>query len=215
MKEINIETWNRKNQYNNFIKYSNPIVALGVDLDVTKLLDYCEENNKSFFSTFLYIITKSINKFDEWKTRILDDKIVVYDNTHPSYIVLRSDESMVTCVTYYESSFKKFHDNSRIDIEKARKDEVLQFNSSSLDYIYVSCMSNINFTSFINPYNFNDKSQSSIPRIAWGKYHKVDNKYMMPINISAHHALVDGIHFSKLINEIENGLDNIKTFLGE
>ena len=55
MKEINVETWNRKIQYSNFIKYSNPILAIGTELDVTKLYSFCKNNNKSFFSTFLYI----------------------------------------------------------------------------------------------------------------------------------------------------------------
>ncbi|TFG78810.1 MAG: chloramphenicol acetyltransferase, partial [Flavobacteriales bacterium] len=34
----------------------------------------------------------------------------------------------------------------------------------------------------------------SVPRITYGKFFEQDWKLMMPLNIQAHHALVDGHH---------------------
>lgn len=49
MKYIDLENYGRKNQYNNFIHYSNPIVSVSTTLDVTNLVKYCKSNKMSFF----------------------------------------------------------------------------------------------------------------------------------------------------------------------
>ena len=72
----------------------------------------------------------------------------------------------------------------------------------------------IEFNSVTNPYDFNDKEQSSIPRITWGKYYYDNENIKMNFDVSAHHALVDGIHIAKLVSKIQDEL-NCLSFLEE
>jgi len=43
----------------------------------------------------------------------------------------------------------------------------------------------------------------SVPRISTGKLIQQDEKYLLPISISAHHALMDGRNVAELIGKIE------------
>jgi len=61
------------------------------------------------------------------------------------------------------------------------------------------------YTMATNAYNLDKKD--SIPRIAWGKYELENDKIMMPFSIEVHHALVDGLHVGRLIQNIQKALN--------
>ncbi len=215
MKYIDLENYGRKNQYNNFIHYSNPIVSVCTTLDVTYLVKYCKSNKMSFFICYLYIVTKCINSIDEMKLRIKNDKPVIYNRVNPSYVVLCDNDELRTHRTLFDNDFYSFYQSVKNDIEVTRKTVQSAFNvCNDNNCIYVSCLPWIEFNSVTNPYDFNDKEQSSIPRITWGKYYYDNENIKMNFDVSAHHALVDGIHIAKLVSKIQDEL-NCLSFLEE
>lgn len=216
MRKIDIESWSRKTQYETFIRYTNPVFSIGTRLDVTALRRFCGENGFSFFSAFLFLTAKSMNDFEAWRTRIVGDNAVVFEKTHPSYVVLREDDSIATCLTEFTESFADFHRQTRADIERVRQEKAGSFNPvRRMDCIYVSNLPWIDFSSVTNPYDFADREQTSIPRITWGKYREKQDGYEMAFDISAHHALVDGLHAARLIDRLEAYLRSPENVLGE
>ena len=212
MTEIDVEKWNRKNQYKNFINYSNPVFSIGTTLEVTKLVSFCREGGLSFFSSFLYFVTISVNEISELNLRIKGDKVVWYEKTHPGYVVLCDNQELRTCITKTDDDFYRFYKATRDDISSTRfKDEVTAYNETvNLESFYVSNLPWITFTSVSNPYDLNDKEQTAIPRITWGKYYERGKKYIVDFNISAHHALVDGAQASRMICCLQDKLDSLK-----
>ena len=217
MKYIDIETWGRKSQYENFINYTHPTFSITTRLDVTDLVDYCKGTGKSFFTCFLYIMAKAVNSVEEMRTRIVDGKPVSFDVVNPSYIVMRPEEVIVTCLTNYSDDFTDFYNRARQDIlEKKSSTNDEPFEShDSVDCLYVSCLPWMDIRSVINPYDFANVSQSSIPRITWGKYIKNGfGRYEMGFDISVHHALIDGYQVTKVVSFITEMLNNVKKNLG-
>ena len=215
MKEIDVSKWDRKAQYDYFGKYTDPIFSLGAHLDVTGLIAYCKEKNRSFFPSFLYIVTESINKVEQFRTRIVGDKVVSFDVTHPSYVVIRDDESIVACITTANSDYNAFYESVKKDIAEAKECDASAFSKERrLDCIYISCLPWVDFTSMKNPYNYKDAEQTSIPRITWGKYVEKDGRYSMAFDLAAHHAFADGLHAAKLFNNIQAMLDDPTKYLG-
>lgn len=215
MKVIDIEKWPRCNQYKNFIEYTNPIFSVGTTLDVTKLVKYCEENNVSFFPAFLYVVTRSVNAVDEMKIRIFQGNVVMFDKVHPGYVILCENDELKTCKTFADDSFQIFYNNTLSDIEKTKKQHKASYNEGiNNDCYYVSCLPWVRISSISNAYNLADKEQTSIPRVTWGQYYKTGDRYEIGFDIAAHHALVDGLHVSKVIHEMESMLDTL-SFLEE
>jgi len=54
MKKIDVENWSRRDTYNNFIRYSDPIFSISTRIDVTEIFLESKKNKKSFFIDFLY-----------------------------------------------------------------------------------------------------------------------------------------------------------------
>ena len=218
MKVIDVQNWNRKTQYENFIKYTNPTFSLGTRLDVTNLVDYVKRTKKSFFSCFLYVLSKAVNSVEEMRTRLIDGKPVLFDVVNPSFIVMRDDEVIVTCLTKYTSNFNEFYSINRKNIEEKKNSAYSgPFEShGGIDCLYISCLPWVDIRSMSNPYNFDDESQTSIPRITWGKYVLNGfNRYEMGLDICVHHALIDGYQVSKVFTLINEMLNDIDKILGE
>jgi chloramphenicol O-acetyltransferase type A len=218
MKIIDVENWERKSQFLNFSKYTHPVFSVGVRLKVTNLVSYCHNNNYSFFPAFLYIVSKCSNQIPEMKTRIENGKVVQHDIIHPSYVILRNDNCIATCLTEFGDDFTDFYSRTKKSIGVIKQDErTLDFNSHiRTDCLYISSMQWIDLSMSSNPYNFEDLEQTSIPRITWGKYvEQSDGSYEMGFNVSVHHGFMDGVHVAQFINGIEKALENIESFLGD
>ncbi len=214
MKIIDVDQWNRRTQYYNFIQYTNPVFSVCSNIDVTYLVKFCKEKNQSFFSAFLYVVTKCVNDVEEMRLRIMDDKIVLYDVVHPGYVVICEDDELRTCVTSADNDYLTFYSATRKDLERTKLYKPEAYNErNDNDVYYVSCLPWIKFNSVMNPYNFSDKEQTSIPRVTWGKYYMNADRFEINIDISAHHALVDGTHIAKVIKNIEETISTM-SFIG-
>jgi len=55
----------------------------------------------------------------------------------------------------------------------------------------------------------------SIPRFAWGKFFKEGRFLKMPLNVQAHHALMDGIHVGKFYEKVHGYLKKPEAVLGD
>lgn len=210
MKIIDKTTWKREKVFEKFSSYDFPIVSLCSKLDVTNLLEYCHKNKKSFFISFLYIMVKCLNKIEEFRIRLLDDKIVEYDVISPSYVVLADDGAITACQTQMVFDFEKFHNQATVDIENTRKNSSkVEYGTARADLFYVSCVKWLDFTSVTNPYDFKDASATSIPRLTMGKYVDVGGRKMMALDICAHHGLIDGEPICRAFNDVQKEIDNI------
>ena len=216
IKVIDTSKWARKTAYDNFLSYTNPVFAIATRLDVTNLVDYCNKHKVRFFSTMLYLVTKCANQVEQMRYRIEDGNVVEYDVVNPSYIVLRSDDSIATSMTKFVDNFATFYANATADIEVARTKPTLTTfeNGNGAGCIYFSSLQWMDVVAVIDPYNLVDSTQTSIPRITWGKYVQTrDGRYEMGLNISAHHALMDGVHVGRVVQNINLALQDVENFL--
>jgi chloramphenicol O-acetyltransferase type A len=218
MKEIDVKNWYRKTAFENFSTYTNPTFSVGTRLDVTELVEYCKKTGKSFFITFLFVLSKCANGIDEMRYRFFGGRAVEFEKINPSFVVLMDDGSIETCWVEYDADFKKFYSVCKEKIEKVKQtQEKSKFNSQDgVDCLYISCLPWIDLVTVSNPYNFSDLAQTSIPRITWGKYVKnLRGRYEMGFDVSAHHALIDGYHVANLMGKITTAIENLESFLKE
>lgn len=215
MREIDVTTWKRRAPYECFSRYSNPVFSMTVRLDVTKIVEYSKRTDTSFFINFLFVVTKCLNNLEDFRIRIKDGKVVVYDVITPSYIVRNENGVIVTKQTEYNGDYKTFYNLASKDIQDAKNLLNQQkFNEENKnDLFYTSCLPWVDFTSISNPYQVPDAGQTSIPRIAWGKYVEENGRLRMAFDISAHHALMDGYEMSQGFNSIQQAIDDIENFL--
>lgn len=210
MNIIDKSKWIRKSAYEAFIGYDNPTFSICSRLDVTNLYNFCKANGKSFFASLVFVITRELNAMENFRLRIKGRNVVLYDKVDPSYVVLADDGAITTSIAEMTNDFEEFHKTVTADIQKVKKEgSQKKFGSKILDVVYFSSLKWVDFTSVNNPYNYRNAENTSIPRVTIGKFVDENGRKKMAMDISAHHALVDGEPLAKAYNNIQTALNNI------
>ncbi len=218
MKEIDINSWKRRSHYELFDSYINPSFKVDVRLDMTHFMKNKPEGD-GFFAPFTYLLMAAANKFEGFRIRHVDGKIVIFDSISPSYTVFLENDNFAFKSTEYVESYKEFLKTMKSDIETAKKlalcDEGKDLYKTNYraDLIYISCLPWLDFLSIENPLPFENKMSMSIPRMNWGKCVEENGKYAMTLSVTANHALIDGYEVCSMINTLQKMLDTCEIYL--
>jgi chloramphenicol O-acetyltransferase type A len=64
MKEIDLNTWKRKEHFNFFRKMDLPFYNVNVNVDITGIREVAKVNNVSFNSLLIFLTVRSMNKIE-------------------------------------------------------------------------------------------------------------------------------------------------------
>lgn len=206
-KLLDITNWKRKEHYEFFSKYDEPFWGIVSEIDCTKAYQKAKENNISFFLYYLHKPTLAVNMIEEFRYRIRDDKVVVFDEVHVSSTLGRDDETFSYSFIKYNSNFSEFVLSAQKEIERVKMSTGLNItdDTSRLDTIHYSSLPWTKFTGLTHARNF--KNKDSVPKIVFGKYYLVDGRKIMNVSLNAHHGLVDGLHGAKYFDLFQKLMD--------
>lgn len=217
MKKIDIETWNRKSAFLYFKTFSNPCYGFDVEMDITKLYKLTKERKDSFFINMLYIVVMGLDSIEEMRTRYVNGEVVVYDEINPTYCVMTDGGIFENCGHKHTSDYKEFYKRAYEEVESHKhilkvKDSYNDDVETYADY-YITCIPWLKYAHMSHPMPDNQHSNSSVPRICWGKYYFDGDKVKIMLNITVSHMLVDGYPLSKTFLSIQNMLDNVEQYI--
>ena len=205
MRELDIESWNRKEHFHFFNQFVDPYFGVTVDFDVTEAFEYANKNQVSFFAVYLFSCMKAVNSVENFKYRIHEDKVVVHNIIHASPTIARPDNTFGCSFVYYNEDFIKFYENFKSEkVRVLNTTDLFPPEEGTDACIYCSAMPWFNFSGHKEPV-FGVKKES-VPKFAFGKYVKKDGRLMMPVAISVNHALVDGYHVGLFVEAYQKEL---------
>lgn len=212
MKKIDLSTWERKSHYAWFSQFSNPSIALDVKMNITNVLDFCKKKGVSSYAVIMYVICKCINENRAFRLRVLNDEVVEIDAANVAYTIMVNDSCFVNCRADMKNGYEAYAKDVAENQRKYSNSNFVQeeYNSTAIiDDIYCSCIPWVNFASVKQPIPDKIPESKSIPRACWGKYYVEGQSTYMTLNITANHALVDGLDVANVFNAIQNSFDNI------
>lgn len=199
-KIINKETWARKEYFEHYFSEVPCTYSMTVKLDITKI----KNSNKKIYPTMLYFITKVVNNHSEFRTAFnMDGELGVFDEMLPCYTVFNQDtETFTTIWTDYSDDYDAFCKSYEKDIElfSSVKGMIAKPNIPP-NHFPVSMIPWTTFEGF--NLNLQKGYNYLLPIFTMGKYSEVNGQYMMPLAIQVHHAVCDGFHISRFINELQ------------
>lgn len=206
-REINIGTWKRKDHFEFFSRFEEPFYGVTVKIDCTAAHQYAKENQQSFFLTYLYLALKAANQIEEFRYRIVADKVFIYDQVNVASTVDRPDGTFGFSYVNYQQDQALFTADAIQVMERVRQGSGLKMADPDDHVIHFSALPWIDFTSLSHARSFSVSDSS--PKISFGKYTDENGVKTMPVSIHVNHALVDGYHvgqfvagFQKLMNQV-------------
>ncbi len=205
MKSIDLATWPRRNLYRFFSGLDYPYLSISAEPDITALQQRCKTKRLSMFKAVLYGVSRAANAIEEFRIRIRDAQPVVHDVVHPSFTVLTEGDLFCFCESKYTQDMEVFFRRTEHAIAAAKDSPSLEDGPGRDDYLFISSLPWLRFTSITNPVNL--EPADAIPRIVWGKFTPVGDRVVMPLSVQVHHGLVDGLHVSRFFGLFQKWAD--------
>lgn len=195
MKTIDLDSWKRRRHFDFFRALDYPHINLTAPVEVGALRALVRERGGSFFKCVLYLATRAANELPELRQRIRGETVVEHERVHPSYTFLTEDEVFGFTHVDYTPDAAGFFAAAAAAEERVRRQPTLADEPGRDDYLFVSSLPWVAFTSISHPIHM--RPVDSVPRLTWGRFTEEGDRTTMPLSIQAHHALVDGLHFGR------------------
>lgn len=202
MKKITFSHPHRRNHFEFFKNMNHPHFNICANVEITALWHQIKQENLPFTPTIVFIIAKVANSIKEFRWRIRGDEVVEHALVHPSYAVWTDVADVFSfCEVKYQNNFTAFVQQAQLKMEKMRQHPSFEDEPGRDDYLFLSAIPWISFTSFQHamPYHPSD----SVPRITWGKVFQQGETVLLPLSVQVHHALVDGRHVGQYFQQVE------------
>jgi chloramphenicol O-acetyltransferase type A len=205
--KIDTQTWQRREYYEYFGSCDDPFFGIVTNVDCTAAYETCKRLGYSFFVYYMFESIKAINRVENFRYRIIDDEIWLFDRVHASTTVGRPDHTFGFALFEYTEDFDAFRKQAAAEIAEVQKTQGLRANDGAkrLDVIHCTTIPWFSFTGAKHERNF--RRGECIPKIAFGKFFEHEGKKLLPVSVNANHGLVDGYHVARYLQLFQEGLD--------
>jgi len=202
---IDISNWNRQEHFKFFSQFEEPFFGLVVNLDVTQAYLDAKASHKSFYLYYLYRALKAANAITEFRYRIHEGKVYLYDEIHASCTVDRADHTFGFSYMAFHEEEQLFIENAKRVITEVRQSKSLFPSDTAENVLHISALPWLDFSSISHArsYTFPD----SCPKISFGKMTEKAGKKCMPVSIHVHHGLMDGYHVGLFVEKFQKMLN--------
>lgn len=211
MKEIDLETWERKDIFNLYYQFDIPQISLCTPLEVTKVYNFAESKGLSFYFCLSHVFYTALLRIEEFMIRSINGKIVVEDGKFANLCVMKQGEDIFKIVnSKYSPDIEKFCKETKKKMQSqktflepmpsgARKSQVIAYMSSTpwFEFSHITHPQDVQRNSFI-------------PHISFDKM-KINEKSQRWVNVSiqVNHAAIDGSLIGKLLDEVKSIINNL------
>lgn len=206
-REIRLENWNRREHFAFFSSFDSPYFGLVAEVDCTKAYQKARDAGISFFIYYLFQSVQASNAIDAFRMRIEQDRVFIYDRIHASATLGREDTTFAFSFIPYHHNLAAFELEAQNEMAAVKNSSGLRLNENArrVDTIHYSSIPWVRFTGLSHAQNL--QYADSVPKISFGKLFDENGRKLMAVSVHAHHALADGYHVGKYLEEFQQRLD--------
>lgn len=206
---IDVKTWPRAQMFVYFSQMAPTGYSITVDMDVTRLRKTLKERGRRFFPTYLYLVTKCLNRQQEFKIAYQDKTLGYYETLTPLYASFHEETKTFSLMwTAYEEDYDAFYERY-LDNQRCfgKNQGVLSQPQTPPPNAYtVSCVPWISFKHFaVHSY---DCKPYFFPSVEAGRIYKnADGRELLPLSLTCHHAAADGYHVNLFLQQLQEEMN--------
>ena len=182
---------------------------------ISRHFSVLKEAGLKFFPAYLWLVTKNLNAWQEFKIAEKDGQVGFYDTLTPLYAAFHEDTKTFSLMwTKFDADFRSFHEaylhNQRTYGHNhsvlAQADQLPPPNAYTVSALPWVSFQHFAVHSYENkPYYF--------PSVEAGKFVESEGKLLMPLSITCHHATTDGYHVSRFLEQLQTDANHFEQFL--
>ena len=208
---IDLQSWKRGQMFWYFSHMAPTGYSLTADVDVTRMKAALDARGRKFFPAYLWLVTKTLNRQQEFRIAEKDGQVGYYDFLTPLYAAFHPDDQTFSLMwTEFDEDFDAFYDAYMENRQTfgGRHGVLSQPDRLPPPNAYtVSCVPWISFRHFAvhsyenKPYYF--------PSVEAGRFFPADGRLLMPLSLTCHHAATDGWHVKCFLEQFQADADRL------
>jgi chloramphenicol O-acetyltransferase type A len=199
--KLDLNSWNRKEHFLFFKQMEEPFYGITTTIDCTKAHTKAKAIGVSFFSYYLHKTLSAVNAVENFRYRIIEDEVYVFDVIDASATVMREDTTFGFSYMPFTQDINEFTQIVQTEIERMQTTTGIFTREYPDNLIHFSALPWINFTSLSHARSFT--WPDSCPKISIGKLMDENGKKSMPISVHVHHGLADGYHVGLFLEKLQ------------
>ncbi len=200
---IELASWPRRDHFDLYSTYDEPFFSMVVEVECEEALARANAVGHSRTLTLWHGVLQAVHRVPELRTRILHGRPVQFDTVHLSATVLRPDDTFAITLIPYIERFEDFQSEARVRLQQAKQSRglSLDLDERRADLVHFSTLPWLRFQSLTHARKFS--RHESEPKIVLGRFDQVGGEHRMPVALSAHHGLVDGVHAARFFAALQ------------
>ena len=209
---VDIETWERRDNYAFFRNFLNSWISVATEVDCTEARAAAKATGRSFFLYYLYAVLRSVNEIEEFRYRTDSSGNVVYhDRVDVITPIAVPGRTFHTVRIPYRADFEPFYAEARAivtdipaDGDPYGEEKRLQAQGD-YDVFLLSATPKLRFTAVTYAQEA-PGCPTQYPLMNAGKAVRRDGRLVMPLSMFVNHAFADGEHIGRFVEATEAAL---------
>lgn len=211
---IDMNSWPMAQTFYYYTEIAPTSYTVNVIMDVTIMRNALRMQKCKFFPAYIYLITRNISKFPEFRVAVKDGALGHWDYLTPTYPQFHEDDKTTSLLwTEYDSCFQTFYMRYLEDIENhGNSHGILTSKGRPLaNSFIVSCIPWFSFKSLsLHCHGLKDYY---LPSFEAGGFTEAGEKIQMPLSITVHHAATEGYHLKVFLEQLQYDMDHPELWL--
>ena len=203
--KIDISSWNREEHFEFFNTFEEHFFGVTTSIDMTIAYEKAKAQQIPFFVYYLHKTIATINQVENFRYRIEENEVVLYDEIDASSTIMREDKTFGFSFMKFHSDIHEFAKIAQAEIERIQITPGLFTREFPENIIHFSAVPWINFTGLTHSRKYSLKD--SCPKVSYGKLVEENGKKSMALSVTVHHGLVDGYHIGLFIEALQTELN--------
>lgn len=205
---IDLAAWSRREHFEHYLRRVPCTYAMTVELDATVFAAALRESPRKTYLAQIWALATVVNAHEEFRMRLAEGRDgpripAIWPVVHPMFTVFNpARETFCAVWAPYDSDFGAFHDAAApLLAEHAAATELFPQGAPPPNVFDVSSIPWASFTGFA--LDIAENWEHLAPIFTLGKYAEREGRLMLPLAIQVHHAVADGFHTARLIDELQ------------
>ncbi len=212
---IDIEKWERRDNYGFFRGFANSWYSITTEIECTEASAVARNIGRSFFLYYLYAVLRSANEVKELRYRTdKNGQVIFHDQVDIISPIAVPGKTFYTVRIPYHEDFERFYTDAHAIITDIPADgdpynaEKILMAQGDYDVVHLSAVPKMYFTA--TTYTLAEIGNGcNYPLMTSGKVITREGKLYFPLSIYVNHAFVDGSHLSVFFGKIKEHLKEI------
>lgn len=200
---VDLISWPRSQHFDFYLNTTPCTYSLTVQIDVTRFVETIHLTAWSSYVAQGWVLATVVNRHDEFRMTLMESRRPgIWPTVHPAFTVLNPAQGTFSVVAVpYNPDLAVFHEQAAALMATAR-DATDMFPQQVPQNVFdISSVPWLNFTGF--QLNIRDSWEHFAPIFTIGKYERDGERTVMPLAVQIHHAVADGFHVARLIDEAQ------------